>query len=98
MAPKLYSITKLRYAPEQFSTDTIEVWLDGEGYFSIRRNPQGPHRSFIVHTSEGNVEVLGTKFNVNTRDQQTNVVLEEGRINLELNSAAGQRQAYHATW
>ncbi|MCW9707987.1 FecR family protein [Fodinibius salsisoli] len=91
----LNSNTKLRYAPEQLNADTIEVWLNGEGYFSITRNPRGQRRSFIVHTSEGNVEVLGTRFNVSTRDQQTNVVLEEGKVGLELKDSTQQaRDSY----
>ena len=56
-----------------------EVWLEGEAYFSIaKRNGT----TFIVHTSETNVEVLGTEFNVNTRREQTNVVLHEGKVQL----------------
>lgn len=56
-----------------------EVWLDGEAYFDIAKRTGA---KFIVHTDEANVEVLGTEFNVNTRRQQTNVVLHEGKVQL----------------
>lgn len=56
-----------------------EVWLTGEAYFSVAKRNGA---KFVVHTSETNVEVLGTEFNVNTRRQQTNVVLHEGKVQL----------------
>jgi ferric-dicitrate binding protein FerR (iron transport regulator) len=60
-----------------------EVWLDGEAYFDIAKRTGA---KFIVHTDEANVEVLGTEFNVNTRRQQTNVVLHEGKVQLSTDS------------
>jgi ferric-dicitrate binding protein FerR (iron transport regulator) len=56
-----------------------EVWLKGEAYFSIAKRNGA---KFIVHTSQADVEVLGTEFNVNTRREQTNVVLHEGKVQL----------------
>lgn len=38
-----------------------EVYLTGEGYFDVVRNPQRP---FIIHTSTIDIKVLGTQFNV----------------------------------
>lgn len=37
---------------------------------------------FIVHTSEAEVKMLGTEFNVNTRREQTKVILHEGKVKL----------------
>lgn len=56
-----------------------EVWLTGEAYFDIAKRKNA---KFIVHTPEAQVEVLGTEFNVNTRREQTNVVLHEGKVQL----------------
>ena len=56
-----------------------EVWLDGEAYFDIAKRKGA---KFIVHTNEANVEVLGTEFDVNTRRDQTRVVLHEGKVQL----------------
>jgi transmembrane sensor len=40
---------------------TREVYLTGEAYFDIVKNPKRP---FIIHTSAMDVKVLGTQFNV----------------------------------
>lgn len=57
-----------------------EVWLDGEAFFSVARRPEKVR--FLVHTTNLEVEVLGTKFNVNNRRGKTEVVLSEGRVKL----------------
>ena len=61
-----------------------QVWLDGEAYFEVEKKP-ATEQKFIVHTKDMDVEVLGTKFNVNTRHQKAIVSLEEGKIKLSLN-------------
>lgn len=81
----------LRYKLEQFNSDRVEVWLKGEGYFDISNKPDGQNREFIVHTPEGDVRVLGTKFNVNTRFEKTSVVLEEGSVEVSLKDTLNQR-------
>lgn len=57
-----------------------EVWLEGEAFFEITKRPG--HVRFAVHTENVNVEVLGTKFNVNSRRGNTEVVLDEGSVKL----------------
>lgn len=42
-------------------TGLREVYLTGEGFFDIVKNPRRP---FIIHTSSIDIKVLGTKFNV----------------------------------
>jgi ferric-dicitrate binding protein FerR (iron transport regulator) len=81
---ELNANSKLRYSPEQFNTSQVEVWLEGEAYFSIVRNPDGQKRNFVVHTTDGDIRILGTRFNVNTRYDRTGVVLEEGSIEILL--------------
>jgi len=61
-----------------------QVWLDGEAYFEVEKKPS-THQKFIVHTKDIDVEVLGTKFNINTRHEKAMVSLEEGKIKLSLN-------------
>jgi ferric-dicitrate binding protein FerR (iron transport regulator) len=65
-----------------------EVWLEGEGFFSVARQADG--RKFTVHTDQLTVEVLGTKFNVAQRRNRTTVVLSEGKVKLTAN--AGRKQ------
>ena len=47
--------------PEQFSANTRNVELDGEGYFSVQHNENSP---FTVQTEKYAIHVLGTEFNV----------------------------------
>ncbi|WP_086595794.1 FecR family protein [Hymenobacter crusticola] len=76
---KLNSHSTLRYADNLLDGKAREVWLDGEGYFSIKHLPDS--RRFIVHTTAGlNVEVLGTKFTVFRRHAQARVVLLSGKV------------------
>lgn len=64
---------------EKFDGKSREVWLNGEAYFAIAKRSGA---KFIVHTADADVEVLGTEFNVNTRRNQTKVVLHEGKVQL----------------
>jgi len=68
-----------------------KVWLKGEAYFDIKKAAQ-PEATFSVVTKDLRVEVLGTSFQVNTRNQQTEVFLEEGEIRLELDKQQSTMQ------
>ena len=56
----LNSNSKLRF-PKNFAPDKREIFLSGEAYFEVTHNEDKP---FVVQTNKCNVEVLGTKFNV----------------------------------
>ena len=60
-----------------------QVWLEGEAYFQVKKG-QSAGQKFVVHTREVDVEVLGTRFNVNTRRQRSIVSLEEGKVRLSV--------------
>lgn len=53
--------TTMQY-PSSFNKKKRVVILQGEAYFDVKRNEDKP---FVVQTSVCDVEVLGTKFNVN---------------------------------
>ena len=74
----LNSLTKISYNPS-FSGDKRMVHLDGEAYFEVKRNEKKP---FIVQTSKGDIEVLGTKFNVEAYTSSPKLVtsLMEGSV------------------
>ena len=61
-----------------------EVWLDGEAYFSVQKHPAA-YPKFFVHCSDIDVEVTGTKFNVNNRSDRQSVVLDEGGVTIVVN-------------
>jgi hypothetical protein len=68
--------------PAQFTGNNREVRLaSGEMYIEVAPDSQKP---FHVRTSDFNVKVYGTKFNVSTyADSPQSVVLVEGRVSLQ---------------
>jgi transmembrane sensor len=76
----LNSDTKIKY-PGRFSRKRRDVYLEGEAFFDVAKNP---HQPFIVHTSDVNVKVLGTKFNVKAYPEENHIEasLFEGKIDL----------------
>lgn len=71
----------LKYDPTFLHKKNREVYLVGEGYFEVQKNPNKP---FIVHAGEINVKVLGTIFNVRSypEDPLIEVSLLEGKVNV----------------
>lgn len=59
------------------------VTMTGEVYFDIAKKPD-TGEPFIVHTPDLDIQVLGTEFNVNSRQEKTEVLLEEGSIELNM--------------
>ncbi len=71
--------SSLAYAPGWAEGQPREVWLEGEAYFSVQHT--ATHQRFTVHMADQlQVEVLGTKFNVQHRRGVTEVVLQEGKV------------------
>jgi len=67
--------------PAEFKGNTREVYLKGEGYFEVEKNPAKP---FIVKTDHLDIKVLGTVFNISAYgdDQTVSAVLVEGKVNV----------------
>lgn len=65
--------------PQKFRGKTREVFLDGEGFFVVKKDSLHP---FIVHSKNMNVEVYGTEFNVSAyqSDDFAKVVLVKGSV------------------
>ena len=81
----LNSGSTLKYSPSFLKQKTRDVYLTGEGYFEVEKNPERP---FIVHTNELKVKVLGTVFNIRSyhEDPEVEVDLVEGKVNVSMNS------------
>ena len=60
-----------------------KVRLEGEAFFEVKKMPD-TNTQFQVLTQDLRVMVLGTSFNVNARNDQTKVFLEEGKVDLEV--------------
>lgn len=63
--------------PKSFGDKTRDVRLEGEGYFSIKRNEQKP---FIVHTKFTDIKVLGTSFYIKISKKKVEVTVESGKV------------------
>jgi ferric-dicitrate binding protein FerR (iron transport regulator) len=76
----LNSGSKLTYNTK-IDNSIVSVDLDGEGYFIVAKDKK---RKFIVHTSEYDVEVKGTRFNVAaySDDRFITTTLIDGSVNL----------------
>lgn len=83
----LFHHSELVY-PEQFGGDRREVRLvRGEAFFKIAKDADHP---FIVQTALGNIQVVGTAFNVRMMDQQLELSVQEGKVQV----SAGNQQEY----
>jgi len=68
-----------------WSTGKREVLLTGEAFFRVSKQQRGGQPvKFVVRANNVAVEVLGTQFDVSTRNQRVKVVLNEGRIRLKV--------------
>lgn len=82
----LNSGSKLVY-PAVFNGNTREVYLEGEAIFDVTHNPNMP---FKVKSSNQEIEVLGTVFNVSSyRDDDLNyTVLKSGSVKINYTDAS----------
>lgn len=80
---ELNSGSYLRY-PKKFSEEIREVYLEGEGYFSVVSNKDAP---FVVEIEDLKVRVLGTEFNISAYkgDDEYVVTLRQGKVNVLCN-------------
>lgn len=81
---RLNAESKLIY-PEVFVGTQRVVFLEGEAFFDVVSDESHP---FIVQTRMGDIEVLGTRFNVNVYPEDTvcYTTLVEGRVAVNLPS------------
>ena len=53
--------------PSHFAQDRREISLQGDAFFDVSKSPERP---FIIHTQTAVIEVLGTSFNVKSKDDE----------------------------
>ncbi|MFD2943445.1 FecR family protein [Flavobacterium notoginsengisoli] len=85
--------TSLRYPVQFVKNQNRQVYLLGEAYFEVEKDKEHP---FNVNTQNINIEVLGTKFDVDTYSENTStdVVLVEGKVSLYKDQKAKENQVY----
>ncbi len=83
---QLNSGSKLRVL-KNFNKRSRTISLEGEAYFEIQNSPA----PFRIQTEIGDVTVLGTKFNINSRNSQMEVAVNEGRV--QVTSTVSQKDS-----
>ncbi len=75
----LNSASSLRF-PSNFTGDERKVTLTGEGYFEVAKNAAMPFKVEVAGKEE--VKVLGTHFNINAYEDESNIntTLLEGKV------------------
>ena len=77
---RLNSESSIKYK-RNFNFESRIVNLSGEGYFQVVKGEY----PFTVNTLYGTVTVLGTKFNIHARNENVEVVVNEGAISFITN-------------
>lgn len=83
--------SKLIY-PEKFSTDSRKIELIGQAYFQIERDEKRP---FAISAKDLTIEVLGTSFDINAYEGQSQIMVtvESGKVKV-FNSAMSGGPVY----
>lgn len=72
----IYPGSKLAF-PKHFASNKREVYLDGDAFFSVSKNPARP---FFVYNNQIVTQVLGTSFKIHKRNGQVEVAVKTGRV------------------
>lgn len=82
--------SKLSY-PKIFTGNERKVYLSGEGFFEISKNPEKP---FIVYANEIITKVVGTSFRVTAYSEQPDVevLVRTGKVKVSSNELIGNSE------
>jgi transmembrane sensor len=79
--------SNISYKKNWLKGEDREVELTGEAFFEVTHKTN--NQKFIVKTRDLNVEVLGTKFNVLSRKTRSMVLLNSGKVKLDIKRHEG---------
>lgn len=65
--------------PKEFDKKTREIEFEGEAFFEVKKMPEKP---FVIKANDANVKVLGTSFNLNSREKNTELTVKTGKVQL----------------
>ena len=71
---RLDASSSITYKPKKWLKER-EVKLSGVAFFEVKKGSK-----FVVFTDKGQVEVLGTSFNINARDEKFEVICKTGKV------------------
>lgn len=89
----LNSFSALRYDRNHFIKERVVI-LEGEGFFEVVR--QGG--TFAVEAAAATIEVLGTSFNVGTRENRVRVACRTGVVGVSADSDPSRSLVLKAGW
>ncbi|MDQ1086523.1 FecR family protein [Siphonobacter sp. SORGH_AS_1065] len=91
----LHPGSRLSY-PQQFKSSKREVFLSGEAFFEVAKNPKQP---FFVYANEIVTKVLGTSFKVSAfpKDQKVTVMVQTGRVSVYAQSDQQAKEKAEST-
>jgi transmembrane sensor len=72
----IYPGSKLAF-PKHFEANKREVYLEGDAFFTISKNPNRP---FFVYSNQIVTQVLGTSFEIRKKNGQIEVDVKTGRV------------------
>ena len=80
--------SRLEIVPSAFDSRLREVWLTGEAFFQVAKDPQRP---FVIHAGEVKTVVKGTSFNIKAYGElrETVVSVRDGQVEV---SATGLKE------
>jgi transmembrane sensor len=87
--------TIIRLAPESRLRVTAllgsrEVWLEGRAFFAVVSQPEHP---FTIRTHAGDAVVLGTRFDLQSREDDLRLLVIEGSVKLDAGGAVVEVEA-----
>jgi transmembrane sensor len=71
---RLNALSTISYSPQSWEKDRT-IFLEGEAYFEVKKGSK-----FVVKTSKGEVEVLGTSFNIDSHGKDFSAVCTSGKV------------------
>jgi transmembrane sensor len=77
---RLNAGTKISYSSNFANGKIRQVTLSGEAFFEVAKNPEKP---FVIDAGQSEVKVLGTVFNVKTRQGNAVVAVKEGKVSFK---------------
>src|SRR3546814_2056524 len=71
--------------PRRFTGSSRTVSLQGEAFFDVETDREKP---FVISVNDVEVEVTGTSFNIKSREEVTEVIVESGSVRVRLGDDA----------
>ena len=77
--------TRIDYIKNHFNKEKREIWIEGEVFFDVAKNPEKP---FIIHSGNLQTVVRGTSFNVKAYKEigEISVSVKSGKVEVGTNN------------